>query len=655
MNEEANVTPRVSVIVPIYNVERYLTQCLESLAAQSLRDIEVICIDDASSDASASIAQAFADRDPRFSLARHNSNRGLSAARNSGLDLARAPFIMFCDSDDAFAPNMCELMLQAISSSQAHLALCGVRVIYDSDAHRAAADAKFFLIPSRDTIPLDAAFLRKGNVFAWNKIYRASIIRQHHLRFPEGLRYEDACFLHLYAAHAHSLALVPDRLYLYRRRPGSIMHHTYAGSPGMAIDHLHIANRILLYYKQQGLFAAQRDYLLTLWINYLRHALEYEPLPAERAKTAALARSFAARELPAAAAPAERLLALAEEPGCARRRRVGPGLRLQESLHGRKLSLLGVPIYREKYHGLSIRRRVVGLPLPPLTMNAHPTLAVHLHIYYEHMWPCMRRYLEALNNTPYHLFVTLTHENTTLMREIEQFHPACTIYLVENRGYDVGPFFHVLKHIDWDAYDIILKIHTKNDTPQDLMWQNKRYMCRHWWAHLLYRALLGSPRRVRRNLELFARHADIGMIGPTQLIISHPDDSPAVQQGEQRIMAELGHEHYRSTFISGTMFMVRTGILKPLSRHFDLQDFEPTDGSVKDGTLAHIIERVFGALTLASGYRICGVARSYRFIAYAAFKRFCQFLYRRKVTADQSREIIKICKIPVLRRRLKQP
>lgn len=644
-------SPLISIIVPIYNVVNYLEECLASLAAQSLRDIEVICIDDASSDASASIAQAFADRDPRFSLARHNSNRGLSAARNSGLDLARAPFIMFCDSDDAFATNMCELMLHAISSSQAHLALCGVRVIYDSDAHRAAADAKFFLIPSRDTIPLDAAFLRKGNVFAWNKIYRASIIRQHHLRFPEGLRYEDACFLHLYAAHAHTLALVPDRLYLYRRRPGSIMHHTYAGSPGMAIDHLHIANRILLYYKQQGLFAAQRDYLLTLWINYLRHALEYEPLPAERAKTAAQARSFAARELPAAAAPAERLLALAEEPDCARRRRVGPGLRLQESLHGRKLSLLGVPIYREKYQGLSIRRRVVGLPLPPLTMNAHPTLAVHLHIYYEHMWPKLRNYLSHLQDYPYFLYVTMSKANPELEQQIRDFHPHVELSVVENRGYDVGPFFHALQHIDLDAYDIILKVHTKNDTPQELWWMKGSYMERSWWARLLLESLLGSPRRARRNLELFARHPSIGMIGAAQLIIRKPEDPPEMRRQESDIMRRLGHEHYRSTFLAGTMFMVRSCILKPLRRHFDLQDFAPTRGDVSDGTLAHVMERVFGDLTLCSGYKIQGVGYSRRFACYAWWKRLVRLIYKRKVTRH-NRLIIKICKIPVYSRAL---
>src|SRR5690349_8686628 len=91
--------PRLSVVVPVYNVERYLDECLASLAAQQVADFEAILIDDGSTDGSAAIAQAYADRDPRFRLI-SQPNAGLGAARNAGIALAQGEFLAFLDSDD---------------------------------------------------------------------------------------------------------------------------------------------------------------------------------------------------------------------------------------------------------------------------------------------------------------------------------------------------------------------------------------------------------------------------------------------------------------------------------------------------------------------------------------------------------------------------
>src|SRR3954469_3268168 len=102
--------PRVSVVVPIYNVEAYLRECLESLADQTFEDLEVIMVDDGSTDGSAAIAEAFAARDARFILITQ-ANGGLSAARNTGIDVATGEFLAFVDSDDVVAPNAYELLV----------------------------------------------------------------------------------------------------------------------------------------------------------------------------------------------------------------------------------------------------------------------------------------------------------------------------------------------------------------------------------------------------------------------------------------------------------------------------------------------------------------------------------------------------------------
>src|SRR5919199_728512 len=113
--------PRVSVVVPIYNVEPYLRSCLDSLAAQTYTDLEVVMVNDGSTDRSAEIADAFSARDPRFRLL-EQPNRGLSAARNTGIDAASGEFLAFVDSDDIVAPAAYELLVGALDASGSDLA-----------------------------------------------------------------------------------------------------------------------------------------------------------------------------------------------------------------------------------------------------------------------------------------------------------------------------------------------------------------------------------------------------------------------------------------------------------------------------------------------------------------------------------------------------
>jgi CDP-glycerol glycerophosphotransferase len=105
--------PRVSVVVPVYNVEEFLETCLDSLTAQTFEDFEAILVDDGSTDRSGEIAQRYAERDPRFRVVKQ-ANGGLSKARNTGADEARGEFLVFLDSDDALPPNAYELLVGAL-------------------------------------------------------------------------------------------------------------------------------------------------------------------------------------------------------------------------------------------------------------------------------------------------------------------------------------------------------------------------------------------------------------------------------------------------------------------------------------------------------------------------------------------------------------
>lgn len=120
--------PLISVIVPIYNVEKYVRKCLDSLVAQTLREIEVICIDDGSTDRSGEIADEIARDDARFRVI-HTENRGLSAARNRGIDEARSQWLMFVDSDDWVSPEFCRVPYEAAIEYGADLVIFGAYVV----------------------------------------------------------------------------------------------------------------------------------------------------------------------------------------------------------------------------------------------------------------------------------------------------------------------------------------------------------------------------------------------------------------------------------------------------------------------------------------------------------------------------------------------
>ena len=144
------VMPAITIIVPVYNCASYLPRCLDSLLEQTFHDWEAICIDDGSTDDSAKILKTYAERDARVRVLRQ-ANAGLSAARNAGLAQAQANLIMFCDSDDWYAPTMCEKMYSAMQDD-AELAVCGVQEKFEGLKKRKTAS--LFELPWTGKMPV---------------------------------------------------------------------------------------------------------------------------------------------------------------------------------------------------------------------------------------------------------------------------------------------------------------------------------------------------------------------------------------------------------------------------------------------------------------------------------------------------------------------
>lgn len=216
--------PEISVIVPVYNVADHVAACIASLRAQTFTDFEAIVVDDGATDDSHALAvQAIGD-DTRFRVIRQE-NRGLSAARNTGLEAARGRFIAFVDSDDRADPRYLEDLLEAIRMTGAPMAACAVRSVYPGGAHSDHSAIHSAPEPNEAEtclMPLETwAQVIDHFPSAWNKLYAASLIAG--LRFEEGTLFEDHAFFQAAAKRADVIAHVGSPLYLQtRERPGQI-------------------------------------------------------------------------------------------------------------------------------------------------------------------------------------------------------------------------------------------------------------------------------------------------------------------------------------------------------------------------------------------------------------------------------------------------
>ncbi len=260
-----HIIPEISVIVPIYNVEQYIRQCLDSLICQTFANIEIICVDDCGTDNSIAIAKQYAAQDNRIKIVHHDKNSGIAVARNTGLSNCSAPYIMWCDPDDWYSPDMCQKMYTAIETSGADLAVCGTNIIYDTNAEMSESDEKYYGLKFDGLVEFTDDVKYKTDVSVWNKIWRQDIVKSHNIIMPDGLKYEDAYFWRAYTLWCKNAVFVSEKLYNYRRRAGSIMNNTFSKQKHTAIDHLRVAILYFEYLRQNGMDYG--EHLKKFWEN----------------------------------------------------------------------------------------------------------------------------------------------------------------------------------------------------------------------------------------------------------------------------------------------------------------------------------------------------------------------------------------------------
>lgn len=211
---------RVSVVIPVYNTAAYLRQCLDSVAEQTLSDIEIICVDDGSTDESAAILAEYAAKDSRFSVLTRN-NAGPGAARNTGLALAGGEFVIFLDSDDRFEPDYLEKVVRCALATGADITVCK-SAVFDTETGKELPSEwtlKDRYLPAGDSFaPVQAAdrLFQFTYGWPWDKLYKADFIKKNGLNYPELPNSEDLVFVFQSLALASSIAIVNETLVHHR-------------------------------------------------------------------------------------------------------------------------------------------------------------------------------------------------------------------------------------------------------------------------------------------------------------------------------------------------------------------------------------------------------------------------------------------------------
>lgn len=262
--------PVVSIVLPVYNVERYLSFCLDSLRAQTLRDIEIICVVDGSTDRSIDVVRMHAAVDSRVRVI-ERENKGVSSARNTGFDASIGDYVLFVDSDDFLEARACEVFSAAFAENDADVVTFGARCVPSSASDpwlERALSPRSAVYKSFDERLL---FDENSRPFMWRTALRRDFVKRHDIRFDEELSLgEDQVFHFEVYPLSGTTVLLSDKLYNYRASRKDSAMDTLAISPEYRVPrHLEIVKAILRQWQRRGLMGLCPERLMDWILGFL--------------------------------------------------------------------------------------------------------------------------------------------------------------------------------------------------------------------------------------------------------------------------------------------------------------------------------------------------------------------------------------------------
>lgn len=268
----------ISVIIPVYKVEAYLTACVESVLAQTYANTEIILVDDGSPDNCPAMCDEFAARDSRIRVI-HKENGGLSSARNAGIDAARGDYLAFLDSDDLWSPVFLERLYRAIRETDADFAVCTFQRFREEGEIAQIVPAQTLCLSQREAFECLFNHRNENMVVATNKLYGRKLFGT--LRYPLGVLHEDEAVIHKIIGCANRVAWVDEAHYCYRDAPNSITTSRFTLN---RLDETYAKEQRIAYFESRGMTdLAERTklvYLNNLMRLYRRVQHEIEDMEA---------------------------------------------------------------------------------------------------------------------------------------------------------------------------------------------------------------------------------------------------------------------------------------------------------------------------------------------------------------------------------------
>lgn len=246
---------KVSVIVPVYNVENYIRKCLESLVEQTLEEIEIIIVNDGTKDNSMSIIKEFADKYPQKIVILEKENGGLSDARNYAIPHAKGEYIAFLDSDDYIEKNMYQDMYEIAKKEKSDMVECD---FYWEYPHKTKTDIGQIYQGKKQ-------MLEKIRVVAWNKLIKRKILQETKIRFPVGYHYEDVEFTYQLIPYLEKVSFLKKPCIHYIQREGSISNSQNERTKEI----FDILENVINFYKQEGIYEEYQEQLEYIYVRIL--------------------------------------------------------------------------------------------------------------------------------------------------------------------------------------------------------------------------------------------------------------------------------------------------------------------------------------------------------------------------------------------------
>ena len=279
----------ISIIVPVFNAEDYIEKCLQSLSKQSHKNIEIICVDDCSTDNSVNIIKQHINNDSRIKLYSTPQNSGPATTRNIGLDNAHGEYIMFCDNDDTYAEQMCEVMLKTMQEYDVDIVTCQSNIKnerYNTNlANYINGNPSGYLV-------FDNTNKAAINVLLWNKIYKKQLIDKYKIRFPDGVSAEDDAFIMKYVSVSKTYYGLKYSLYKHLFRKSSFTNTLARFNLGKRkFDKIKIIEDYYNFLKDNNLFIDNEEHFRFRIIAELKYIFTYNR-NSDRKKTIELYNDF---------------------------------------------------------------------------------------------------------------------------------------------------------------------------------------------------------------------------------------------------------------------------------------------------------------------------------------------------------------------------